>query len=69
MAVSVYFETGASKKFKYELGRKSHGLVHLTSVGDPDPHQSDKLDPDPDPDPDPHQFADGKPKCMEYEPI
>ncbi len=56
MAVSVYFETGASKKFKYELGRKSH----LTSVGDPDPHQSDKLDPDPDP----HQFADGNAKCM-----
>ncbi len=57
MAVSVYFETGSSKKFKYELGRKSHGLVHLTSVGDPDPdpHQGDKLDPDPDP----HQFADG----------
>ena len=33
---------------------------------DPDPHprQSDKLDPDPDS----HQFADDKPKCMEYEP-
>jgi hypothetical protein len=34
---------------------------------DPDPHldprQSDKLDQDP------HQFADDKPKCMEYEPI
>jgi hypothetical protein len=29
----------------------------------PDPHQSDKLDPDL------HQFADDKPKCMEYEPI
>jgi hypothetical protein len=25
--------------------------------------KSDKLDPDPDP----HQFADDKPKCMEYE--
>ncbi len=40
-----------------------------------DPRQSDKLDPDPDPhqsdqmDPDRHQFADDKPKCMEYEPI
>ncbi len=33
----------------------------------PDPHQSDKLDPDPDPDP--LQFADDKPKCMEFEPI
>jgi hypothetical protein len=28
-----------------------------------DPQKSDKLDPDP------HQFADDKPKCMEYEPI
>jgi hypothetical protein len=45
---------------------------------DPDPHQSDKLDPDPDQhqsekldlDSDPHQFTDDKPKkCMEYEPI
>jgi hypothetical protein len=41
---------------------------------DPDPHQSDKLVEDPDPhqseklDPDPHQFADDKPKCIEYEP-
>jgi hypothetical protein len=31
----------------------------------PDPHQSDKLDLELDP----HQFSDGKPKCMEYEPI
>jgi hypothetical protein len=30
-------------------------------------HKSDKLDPEPDPDP--HQFADDKPKCMEYEHI
>jgi hypothetical protein len=28
---------------------------------DPDPHQSDKLDPDQDP----LQFADDKPKCIE----
>jgi hypothetical protein len=34
---------------------------------DPDPHQNDKLDPEPDPDM--HQFADDKPKCMEYKPI
>ncbi len=44
---------------------------------DPHPHQIKiriririkiyKLDPEPDPDP--HQFADVKPKCMEYEPI
>jgi hypothetical protein len=36
------------------------------------------VDPDPHPhqikiririDPDPHQFADGQPKCMEFEPI
>ncbi len=32
---------------------------------DPDPHQSDKLDPEPDP----HHFADDKSKCIEYEPI
>jgi hypothetical protein len=30
---------------------------------DPGPHQSNKLDPDLDP----HQFADDKPKSMEYE--
>jgi hypothetical protein len=30
-----------------------------------DPHHSDMLYPEPDP----HQFADNKPKCMEYEPI
>jgi hypothetical protein len=34
-----------------------------------DPHQNEKLDPEPEPDPDPHQFADYKPKCMDYEPI
>jgi hypothetical protein len=34
---------------------------------EPNPHQNYKLDPEPDPDP--HQFADDKPKCMEYEPI
>ncbi len=43
---------------------------------DPHPHQIKirirtkiiyKLDPEPDPDP--HQFAEVKPKCMEYEPI
>jgi hypothetical protein len=33
----------------------------------PDTHESDKQDPEADPDP--HQFADDKPKCMEYEPI
>jgi hypothetical protein len=31
---------------------------------DPYPHRSDFK-----PDPDPHQFADDKPKCMEFEPI
>jgi hypothetical protein len=31
----------------------------------PDTQQIDKLDPDPDP----QQFADDKPKRMEYEPI
>jgi hypothetical protein len=32
------------------------------SLVDPDPQQSDKLDPDPQPDR--HQFADDKHKCM-----
>jgi hypothetical protein len=52
---------------------------------DPDPHHFGNLDPrphqikiriririyklDPEPDPDPHQFADFKPKCMEFEPF
>jgi hypothetical protein len=40
-----------------------------SSNKNPDPHKIYKLDPEPDPDPDPHQFADVKPKCMEYEPI
>jgi hypothetical protein len=31
---------------------------------DRDPHQSDKVDLEPHP----HQFADDKPKCMDYEP-
>jgi hypothetical protein len=34
---------------------------------DPDPHLKKKLDPKPDPYP--YQFADVKPKCIEYEPI
>jgi hypothetical protein len=41
----------------------------MTSVVDPDPHEIDKPDPFPYQsdklDTDPHQFADGKPKCME----
>jgi hypothetical protein len=49
-------------------------LSSISSIVDPDPHQSDKLNPDPgqqqseklDPDSDPHQFTDDKPKCMEY---
>jgi hypothetical protein len=40
---------------------------------DSDPHQSDKLDPEPHQsdklDPDPQRFADGKPKCIDYESI
>ena len=39
---------------------------NLNSSGvDPDPYQIERKDPYPDP----HQFADDKPKCMEYEPI
>jgi hypothetical protein len=34
-----------------------------SSFVDPDPHQIEGQDPVP------HQFADDKPKCMEYEPI
>ncbi len=40
-----------------------HHFANLDPHPDLDPHQSDKLDPDP------HQFADHKPKCMEYETI
>jgi hypothetical protein len=39
--------------------------IRIRTNKNPDPHQSDKLEPDPDP----HQFADDKPKCMEYEPV
>jgi hypothetical protein len=50
---------------------------HQIERYDPDPHQSDKLDPDlhpyqsdkMDPAPDMLQFADDNQKCMEYEPI
>ncbi len=38
-------------------------IIVISWIWNPDPHDSDKLDPDP------HQFADDKPKCMEYEPI
>ncbi len=40
--------------------------THQIESWDPDldSHQTEKLDSDPDP-----QFADDKPKCMEYEPI
>jgi hypothetical protein len=57
----------------------------LGCVADPDPYPFGNLDPHPyqikiririrfkiyklDSEPDPHQFADVKPKCMEYEPI
>jgi hypothetical protein len=40
--------------------------IRINKNQDPDPHQSDKLDPA---DPDLHQFADDKLKCMEYEPV
>jgi hypothetical protein len=52
---------------KFPLQNTSQILWNTTQSDqlDPDPHQGDKLDPDTDP----HQFADNKPKCMEYEPI
>jgi hypothetical protein len=40
-----------------------HHFGNLDPHPDPHPHHSDKLNPDP------HQFADDKPKCMEYKPI
>ncbi len=56
-----------------------HGSASNWKVGSgsgSESHKSDQLDPDPDPhensdklDPAPYQFADDKPKCMEYEPI
>jgi hypothetical protein len=45
--------------------KKSGFRSASNKIQDPDPHPGDKLDPEPDP----HQFADDKPKCMEYEPI
>jgi hypothetical protein len=43
----------------------------MTSVVDPDPQQIERFDPDPHQSDklgtDPHQFADDRPKCMEYE--
>jgi hypothetical protein len=55
------------------IRKDPHHFVNLDQH--PDPHQLKiririkiyKLDPEPDQDP--HQFADVKPKCMEYEPI
>ncbi len=50
-----------------DKGRKlSEEIIKIgNSFTDPHPEKSDKLDPDLDP----HQFADGKSKCMEYDPI
>ncbi len=45
--------------------------IGMTSVVDPDPQQIERFDPDPHQSDklgtDPHQFADDRPKCMEYE--
>jgi hypothetical protein len=50
------------------IGGSASGYASA-SIKNPDPnpdaHQSYKLDPEPDL----HQFADDKPKCMEYDPI
>jgi hypothetical protein len=43
------------------IKKKSWSVFALNKNQDPDPDQSDKLDPDM------HQLADDKPKCMEYE--
>jgi hypothetical protein len=51
-----------------------HHFGNLDSHPDPHPHQIKiriririHIKVDPEPDPHPHQFADDKPKCMEYE--
>jgi hypothetical protein len=57
------------------IRKNPHHFGNLDPHPGPHPHQIKiwirikicKLDPEPDPDP--HQFADVKPKCMEYEPI
>ncbi len=64
-------ESGSGSAFESASGSASESASGSASASnknqDPDPHQSDKLDPEPDPEP--HQFADEKPKRMEYEPI
>jgi hypothetical protein len=78
-AVIIFYKTSWTK------GLPKRSVVNLDAHPDPhhfgyldphpDPHQIKiririkifKLDPEPDPDP--HQFADVKPKCMEYAPI
>jgi hypothetical protein len=51
-------------RIKWKIRIRIRIRIRITSDKlNPDPHQSDTLDPDP------LQFADDKPKCMEYEPI
>jgi hypothetical protein len=49
----------------YESGSASRSAFASNKNQDPDPHRSDMLDPESDPHP--HQFADDKPKRLEYE--
>jgi hypothetical protein len=69
----------AKRREKTSSSVEDHSRIrmdpHKIERYEPDPHQSDKLDPDPHQsdklksDLDPHQFADDKPKRIEYEPI
>jgi hypothetical protein len=60
---------------RIQIPKDSHHFGNLDPHPDSHPHQLKiririkiyTLDPELDPDP--HQFADFKPKCMEYEPI
>jgi hypothetical protein len=58
---------GIRKYFLQCCGSASGSASNKNPDPYPVPHRSDKLDAEPNPDP--HQFADDKPKCMEYRPI
>ncbi len=65
--------TGFWSVLRIRIRKDSHHFGNLDPYPEPHPHKIKirikiyKLDPEPDPDP--HQFADVKPKCLEYDPI
>jgi len=63
IALGLRIRTHIFYKTSWTKGLAKRSVVNL------DPHHFSNLDPHPDPHPDPHQFADVKPKCMEYAPI